>query len=226
MGAIRFGVPRELVLWLRDTFKAAVFVETGTNQAETAVWASGHFERVFTIEAYGPLYQRAIEAFGHRKNIQFLKGDSRTHIKDLLTSLTKPAIFWLDAHWCGECTFGKGEECPVVGELELLNTSKVPHVVLIDDARLFLAPPPLPHEASHWPDIATICEILSMGDKKRYVVVHEDVIIGVPNVAKPHFTEFLQREGLKSTSQPPSMAVRRTRLNWTRSIIRRRLNKS
>ncbi len=226
MGAKRFGVPRELVLWLRDTFKVDVFVETGTNQAETAVWASANFARVFTIEAYGPLYQRAVEAFGDRKNIQFLKGDSRTHIKSLLTSMTKPAIFWLDAHWCGEHTFGKTEECPVVGELDLLNTSKVAHIVLIDDARLFLEPPPLPHEASHWPDIATICELLSVRDTKRYVVVHDDVIIGVPDVAKPQFMEFIRGEAHKSALHPPSMAVRRTPLSWTRSIIGRRSNDS
>jgi hypothetical protein len=224
MGAVRFGVPRELVLWLRDTFKAGAFVETGTNQAETAVWASEHFERVFTIEAYEPLYHRAVNAFGDRKNIQFLIGDSRSRIKELLPRLASPAIFWLDAHWCGEHTFGKSEECPIVGELELLNTSKLPHVVLIDDARLFLAPPPLPHEASHWPDMVTICQILSSGDQQRYVVVHEDVIIGVPDVAKPELVEFLRREAPKSTLQPSS-TVRLTPLNWRRSIMGRRSNK-
>jgi hypothetical protein len=222
MGAIRVGVPRELVLWLRNTFKVDVFVETGTNRAETAVWASANFERVFTIEANGPLHQRAIEAFGDRKNIEFLKGDSRTHIKSLLTSLIKPAIFWLDAHWCGEDTFGKTEECPVVGELEVLNTSKVGHIVLIDDARLFLAPPPPPHEASHWPDIATICGLLSMPGANRYVVVHDDVIISMPDLAKPRFMEFIREEALKNVLQPPSMAVRRSPLSWTQSIIRRR----
>lgn len=38
---------------------------------------------------------------------------------------------------------------PVVGELELLNANKVPHIVLIDDARLFLAPP-RPHGRIRW----------------------------------------------------------------------------
>lgn len=222
MGAIRFGVPRELVLWLRDTFRVDVFVETGTNRAETAVWASANFERVYTIEAHGPLYQRAIEAFGDRKNIHFLQGDSRTHIRSLLTFLAEPAIFWLDAHWCGEHTFGKSDECPVVGELELLNTSKVAHIVLIDDARLFLAPPPPPHESNYWPDITTICRLLSLHDMNRYVVVHDDVIIGVPDVAKPRLIEFIRRETLKSGLQPPTMTVRRAPFSWTRSIIRRR----
>jgi hypothetical protein len=222
MGAIRFGVPRELVLWLRDTFKVNSFVETGTNRAETAVWASANFERVFTIEAYGPLYQRAIEAFGDRKNIQFLQGDSRIHIRSLLTFLAEPAIFWLDAHWCGEQTFGKSDECPVVGELELLNSSKVDHIVLIDDARLFLAPPPPPHESGHWPDITTICKLLSMQDTNRYVVVHDDVIIGVPDAAKPRLIEFIRSETLKSALQPPTVTVRRTPFSWTRSIIGKR----
>ena len=57
MGSVRFGVPRDLVLWLRDTFKVKVFVETGTNQAEMSVWASANFERVFTVEAYDMLSQ-------------------------------------------------------------------------------------------------------------------------------------------------------------------------
>jgi hypothetical protein len=95
---------------MRDTFKAKVFVETGTNQAETAVWASANFERVFTVEAYEPLHQKAVETFGSCKNI---RGDGRTHIKSLTSSLTEPAIFWLYAHRCGENTFGKSDECPV-----------------------------------------------------------------------------------------------------------------
>jgi hypothetical protein len=221
MGAVRFGVPKELVLWLRDTFRVKVFVETGTNRAETAVWASANFERVFTIEANESLHDRAVEAFGGYKNVEFRKGDSRTHIESLVTGLSEPAIFWLDAHWCGEDTFGKTEECPVVGELELINTGRLGHIILIDDARLFLAPPPPPHEASHWPDIAAVCRLLSGRDESRYVVVHDDVIIGVPQVAKPRLTEFSREEALKSVVQP-SATVRRSPLGWTRSIIRRR----
>jgi hypothetical protein len=206
---------------MRDTFKAKVFVETGTNQAETAVWASANFERVFTIEADGPLHQKAVETFGNRKNIQFLRGDSRTHIKSLTNPLTEPAIFWLDAHWCGENTFGKSDECPVLGELELLNASKVSHIVLIDDARFFLAPPPAPHEATCWPDISAICRLMAAHDSDRYVAVHDDVIIGVPGVARPQLVEFLRAELIKNTS-PPAPTLKpasRTLLRRIRSKI-------
>lgn len=222
MGAIRFGAPRDLVLWLRDRFQVNVFVETGTNRAETAVWAAENFGSVFTIEANGPLHQQAKGTFGNRENIHFLEGDSRTHIRSLLTRLTEPAIFWLDAHWCGEDTFGKSEECPVIGELELINASKVDHLVLIDDARLFLAPPPLPHDAKHWPDVAAICKLLSTPENSRYVVVHDDVFIGVPECARPGLVEFVRGEALKNVSQPPSKTTRRSPLSWTRSLIGKR----
>jgi hypothetical protein len=190
MGSVRFGVPRDLVLWLRDTYGVETFVETGTNRAETTVWASAEFRQVVTVEGYEPLYRKAVESYGGRGNIEFLLGDSRAHIRSITDALTTPAIFWLDAHWCGTETFGGSDECPVRGELEALNASRVPHFVLIDDARLFLAPPPPPHVADQWPDIATICRELAGGPAGRYVAVHEDVIVGVPAHAKAAFIEF------------------------------------
>ena len=225
MGAIRFGAPTELVLWLRDIFDVNVFVETGTNRAETAIWASANFKRVFTIEAYEPLYRQALQASGDHKNIQFLHGDSRTHMKALLSSLANPAIFWLDAHWCGEQSFGTTEECPVIGELKLLNASKVAHIVLIDDARLFLAPPPPPHKPSHWPDIATICGLLSAASTNRYVVVHDDVIVAVPGNAKAEFVEFLRAKVANNPVQPAGVSVRGT-FARIRSMIGKRSNNS
>jgi hypothetical protein len=204
MGIVRFGAPRELVLWLRDCFGCRTFVETGTNKGETAVWAADNFDQVFTIEAYEPLYREAVETFGNRANIRFLEGDSRHHIRSILGSLAEPAVFWLDAHWCGEYTFGRSDECPLVGELEALNASKVQHVVLIDDARLFLAPPPAPHDASHWPDIAEICHLMTAHSTRRYIAVHDDVIICVADSGRGKVIEFLRNEMANSriTRQP------------------------
>ncbi len=206
MGSVRFGAPKPLVLWLRDLCKIGTFVETGTNRAETAAWASGQFEQVYTVEAYEPLHQQAVEKYGDRKNIHFLKGDSREHIRSLIHQLQDPAIFWLDAHWCGEFTFGKADECPVIGEVELLNSCPVPHIVLIDDARLFLAPPPAPHQADHWPDIATVCRLLTDYRTPRYVVVHEDVIIAVPATARNQLVDFVRAEVLSNAAAPPESA--------------------
>lgn len=222
MGSVRFGAPRELVLWLRDTFGIRTFVETGTNQAETAMWAAAEFERVITIEGYEPLYERAVGTFGSCKSVRFVLGDSRRALPGVLRSLDAPAIVWLDAHWCGAHTYGNGDECPVLGELEVLNACETPHFVLVDDARLFLAPPPPPHRSDDWPGIDEICRAMDGHAAKRYVAVFDDVIVGVPSHARRQFVEFLRSHMnhplVPATSTP---AHKRHWARWLRRISRR-----
>jgi hypothetical protein len=193
MGAIQFGVPRDLVLWARDALDLRAFVETGTNKAETTAWASDQFEKVVTIEGQSSLVAAAIEKYGHRKNIKFLQGDSRTLMAPALTELDRPSLLWLDAHWCGEGTFGATAECPVLEELQAANDSPHAHAVLIDDARFFIGPPPPPHKQSDWPDLLEVTAALSAGKVRRYVVVHDDVIVAVPMEARDSLARFVQR---------------------------------
>ncbi len=206
MGIILFGATKELVLWIRDTYGVRTCIETGTNRAATSLWASTEFTNVITVEGFEPLYRQAVESFGSRKNIEFLLGDSRNHIRRIVEGLTEPALFWLDAHWCGTETFGDSDECPVMGELEALKHSRVPHFILIDDARLFLAPPPPPHVAAHWPDIATICRAFESQTAPHHIAMHEDVIAAVPAHAKEQFVEFLRQNAGKA---PPTSVFRR-----------------
>ena len=170
----------------------STFVETGTNKGETSVWASGVFDRVVTIEASELLYRAAVKQYHGIGNIEFLFGDCRLRLVDVVASLTSPALFWLDAHWCGNSTFGKSAECPVLDELSAINSSAHGHVILIDDARLFLAPPPPPHEADHWPTIANICETLDRGTAKRHISVFRDVIVAVPSTFRHCVVDFLR----------------------------------
>ena len=95
MGSIRFGAPKELVVWLHDEFKVETFVETGTNRAETASWAAGVFDRVVSVEAFDPLYQSAKQNFGHLTNVDFRLGDSRKHLRELASSLNNRPSFGL-----------------------------------------------------------------------------------------------------------------------------------
>ena len=97
-------------------------------------------------------------------------------------------------------TFGHDDECPVLEEIEAINSSPVSHFVLVDDARLFLAPPPIPHRPEQWPDIMTICAYMAKHSSNRYVVVHEDVIVGVPNDAKGRVIDHI-RTHYEVTSQ-------------------------
>lgn len=194
MGAIRFGVPRNLVLWARDQFGIRTFVESGTNRARTAVWAAGQFPSVVSIEAQRDLYEAASSAYGDRKSLRFLHGDSGELLAKVLAELSEPAILWLDAHWCGAETYGIEAECPLLKELAAVNESRLDHVILIDDARLFLAPPPLPHNFRDWPSLVEIGEYLNRGTVPRYAAVFEDVIVSVSQKHAEPLVDFIRTQ--------------------------------
>lgn len=205
MGALRFGVPEKLVLWLRDTFAARVFVETGTNRAGTTVWAADHFDVVVTIEGQPDLHAAAVAAHGHRRHISFLKGDSRDALGPVLAGLTGPAVLWLDAHWCGEGTYGPQAECPVLDELRWVNQAPHDHLILIDDARLFVAPPPPPHNADAWPGLLDVTAALSPPGRPRYAVVFEDVIVAVPVAGRAALVEFVRANAPPAPQPRPGL---------------------
>src|SRR4051794_14695664 len=99
MGLIRSGPPIDLILQLQREFGLKEFVETGTFRGKTAVWASAHFQHVFTIEASKEIFDTMhARAAGHA-NIEFLFGNSRDVLGQIIPRLSGPAVFWLDGHW-------------------------------------------------------------------------------------------------------------------------------
>ena len=88
-------------------------------------------------------------------------------------------LFWLDAHWSGSQTYGEDDECPLLEELEIILSSNLKNfAILIDDARLFLAPPPLPHNLEIWPSITDICRAVP---DNYDLIVRNDVIYIIPD---------------------------------------------
>lgn len=185
------GPPEALIMALQARLRLGDFVETGTYRGDTAAWAAGHFARVTTIEL-SPGYCAAAQArFRDQPNVRVLGGDSSAVLAATIPALTGPAFFWLDAHWSGLDTAGQETECPLCGELALLNATSVTHVVLVDDARLFCAPPRRPHRAELWPDLATTVALLH--DRgRRHVVLFEDVLIAVPAAEREFLSGWLQ----------------------------------
>ena len=211
MGAVHLGVPKEIVLWAKDAFGLKTFVETGTNRAATAVWASSHFPRVITIEGQEALYESARAANRDKPQIEFLLGNSGELLGRVLESLTEPALLWLDAHYSGGDTFGAGAECPLLDELAAVNRARHPHVVLIDDARFFLAPAPPGHNNKDWPGLLEVASALSAGSAPRFAVVHDDIIVAVPLAAREDLVGFVSRSAARANSPaaaPPSLPSR------------------
>ncbi|WP_445176620.1 FkbM family methyltransferase [Microcoleus sp.] len=192
MGIVRMGPPIEIISQLKAAYGINNFIETRTYQGHTAYWASQVFEQVFTTEYSQDLYQKVTEKYGHIKNIDFLYGDSRNLLDNTVSQLQSPSLFWLDAHWSGGPTYGETDECPLLAEIEIINRSDCDHFIFIDDARLFLSPPPQPHSPQQWPDISAVLKLLNSGKNSRHIVIIEDVIIAVPARAKKLIVQYCQ----------------------------------
>jgi hypothetical protein len=190
--ARRTGAPTELMLLLARSFGLRDFVETGTFEGRTAAWAAERFERVATIENARSIFERTSARLSHLTNARFVFGHSKDVLGDVVARLDGPALFWLDGHWSGGETYGEGDECPVLDELRLIDASPHEHFVLIDDARLFVAPPPRPHRAEHWPSIAELCAALLAKHADAYVVVIDDAVVRVPARARSVLSDYCQ----------------------------------
>jgi hypothetical protein len=215
MGDVRFGAPIELIAFLRQTFRIGTFVETGTFQGDTAAWASGQFPTVITIERSDKLHRLARDRHGGLRNVSFLYGDSRQTLRELLPGIQGPAIYWLDAHLCGGDTYGHGDECPLLEEVAVIKAAGVEAFILVDDARLFLAPPP-DHDVAAWPGLQEVARALTAGTEQGYLAVFEDVILWVPTAARSAVIGFL-----RGVAQREQQALKEKRGIESRRLINR-----
>lgn len=210
MGLYRMGPPEDLILALQARLRLGDFVETGTYRGDTAAWAAAHFSRVTTIEL-SPDYCAAAQArFRDQPNVRVMEGDSGEALSVVVPALPDRACFWLDAHWSGLDTAGRETECPLLAELALLNAAPVTHVVLVDDARLFCAPPARPHRAELWPDLLTVMNALATGGR-RHVALFEDVLVAVPAEEKAALVAWLQDQ---ATAARTEGRIARWRRKW------------
>ncbi|WP_374823645.1 hypothetical protein [Aerosakkonema sp. BLCC-F183] len=198
MGIVRMGPPNDLVAQLGAEFRIINFVETGTAYGGTALWASQQFKNVFTVEYCQEIYEQTVKNFHHIENIEFRFGDSRTELTKIVTRLESASFFWLDAHWSGGITYGENDECPLLEEIDIINKSEFENFILIDDARLFTSPPMPPHRIEQWPDITAVLNALHSGRSDRYIIIIEDVIIAVPQSAKPTVSHYCQEVNAKA----------------------------
>jgi len=184
------GPARDVTLDLAKISSTSLFVETGTFKGKTTRWASEHFSRVFTIERAEPFYQRYSPELDRIRNITPLLGDSRQVLPQIIDEIGgQTAMFWLDGHWCGGVTAGDDDECPLIDELKVL-ANRADDIIMIDDARLFLRAPPLPHNADDWPTLFDIAAVFAQQLDKRYIQIFHDTIFIVPNTK--NYVEILR----------------------------------
>ena len=189
MGLVNFGVPEKEVEFLKENMKLDILVEGGTYKGGTAKSMSKKFRKVYTIEKSDTMFEIARGNLKDTKNVTMLKGDTREHLQSILEN-NDNILYWLDAHWSGGDTYGEEDECPLIEELEIIFQYSKNHVILIDDARLFLAPPPSPHKIEKWPSLTDILQALPMNWE---LLEFEDVIYLFPKKTSIEFKVFMQK---------------------------------
>ncbi len=190
MGVNQFGIPKEEVRFLKSLYNLDVFVEGGTYKGGTAKEMSRLFDHVITIENSKEMYEQAKINLAQYDNITLIKGDTRTALPEIIKEHSQ-ILYWLDSHWSGGETYGKEDECPLIEELDLIFNQGGSPVILIDDARLFLSPPPKPHDLNQWPTLLDIMDFLPKGWD---VLENEDVLYVLDKDKSRNFREFLQQQ--------------------------------
>ncbi|GAA4197085.1 hypothetical protein GCM10022289_03770 [Pedobacter jeongneungensis] len=191
MGSMTMGPDKRLVEFIKEKYQITNFIETGTYQGGTTEWSADVFKNVYSIEFSEHWYNHTKERLKSRKNVNLLFGDTKSILPDILPEVNN-AILWLDAHWCGDYSFGEKDQCPLLVELEIINRFK--HLfdklfIMIDDARLFLSPPPHPHSLTDYPDFSEIMQALT---PERQIYVFNDIILAVPKSYRQEFNILLQ----------------------------------
>lgn len=189
MGRVFNGIHRELALKLKQVNKAEVFIETGTYIGNTSKWASEYFKKVHTIETNKEFYKRALKTLSSFKNVQCSFEDSVDGLRKLRKKIDSNVLFWLDAHASSTDNFDLERECPLLEELEIVNQF-TNSIIMIDDARYFLSPPPDPWHWQQWPNIQSILQVQTFNDNTVYVI--DDVIISVPAYYTEQVSQFLK----------------------------------
>ena len=103
-------------------------------------------------------------------------GDSESVLPLIVNRLKSPAIFWLDAHFWPNSTFGKGSSwCPIEKETEIISTHFLAdqHIILIDDFRCFIG-------QNGYPTQVELLQLLGLRFPLHQVEVANDIIRVLP----------------------------------------------
>ena len=198
MGAISFSLDATLARLMQRELRCDIFFESGGFEGDTITVVKALFDRVISVEL-APAYAQGLRArFAREKNVEIVEGDSATTLEKMNSALRDARVlYWLDAHWCDANAVDAAiHQCPLLRELRALGNLNAHSAVIIDDARLFLAPPLAPHEVSDWPTWSQISRLIEANAGLTHdVMVVNDCIIIFPRAMHSAMAEYAQTSG-------------------------------
>lgn len=205
MGAVSFSLDLGLINALKTILPLDVFVETGTFRGDTIARVKDIFREIHTVELSREYFEAAQSKFKEWANIDLVCGDSAKVLSVWATALSERSVlYFLDAHWCvADSTAGKTSQCLLLSEIQSIGHINAESVIVIDDARLFLAPPSSPHEISHWPAFNDVLDALRSISSTHQTMVLNDTIIFFPPIVGCALQRYAQHVG----NVPPAAIV-------------------
>lgn len=172
---------REIIDQYIRFYKPEYFIETGTFMGDTVEFVKPKLQKIFSIELSEELANNAKDRFVNDRNIKIIQGDSSIELKTLIQQLKGSALFWLDGHYSSEFFIkdkfirtAKGEiNTPIVKELEIILSSSLMPIILIDDARLF-------NGKDDYPTLKSIKSLITTTKGKFNVFIRKDIIHILP----------------------------------------------
>lgn len=157
----------------QETYQFQALVETGTYLGDMVEAQKNHFKKVISVELGKDLYEKAILRFKDDPQVELLQGDSALLLKQIVSELDEPALFWLDGHFSAGITAKSDKNTPIVEELKTVFSSPLPHGILVDDARHFTG-------KDDYPSIDELCGLVKEYAPDRKVEVADDIIRIMP----------------------------------------------
>ena len=173
------SAPIQLAAELRTQLSLRRAIETGTYLGDGARRLADIFDNVVTIELSDDYSRRASAALSELASVRVIRGDSRLEL-DGLTDERVPTFYFLDGHWSGGDTAGEKSECPVLEEIAAIGKGHQDDCLVVDDARLFAAAPPPPHDPAAWPTLTEVFDAIHRARPGHHVTMLRDQVIATP----------------------------------------------
>ncbi len=192
MGAINYSIDVGLVKSLKKVLPLDFFVETGTFEGDTIENVKDLFSEIYSVELSEEYYNKVRNRFESHNSIHLYLDSAEKFLKKIRPTLKeKSVLYWLDAHWCvADKTAGEKSQCPLLDELISIKSLNKKSIIIIDDARLFITPPPSPHEITQWPDINSIVKLFRNLSSIHELIILNDTIIYYPKAVKETIKEY------------------------------------
>lgn len=159
---------------LGKKYGCKILVETGTFRGDMMEAQKNNFDKLYSVELSVDFWEAAKKRFKNDSQINLLQGDSGEVLPKLVPTIEQPALFWLDGHYCGGKTALSAIECPIYAEIDAVFKNNIGHVMLIDDARLFIGKhdyPTIPDLTKYIKNINSDYSVSVIDDMIRVVAV-------------------------------------------------------